>query len=79
MKASCGWEEGLAAGEAVSVEGLSSAMEESATDEEVVERVGPVCGDGGWGCGGMRSQTIHHPRLVLQVRSSSWERERVSM
>lgn len=50
-------------------------MEESAAEDEGEDRAG-----GGssvdWG---MRTQRIHHPRVVLQVRSSSWGRERVSM
>lgn len=55
----------------------SLVREESAADDGVREVVVAGC-DGvvGWG---MRSQIIHHPRLVLQVRSSSCGRERVSM
>ena len=56
---------------------LSSVRADSAADEDAEER---PCGrfEGVGGCG-MRTQTIHHPRLVLQVRSSSCGRERVSM
>jgi hypothetical protein len=52
-------------------------MVESATDEDADERAWDWW-IGVFG-GGMRTQTIHHPRLVLQVRSSSWGRGRVSM
>lgn len=52
-------------------------MVESATDEDADERAWDR-GIGVFG-GGMRTQTIHHPRLVLHVRSSSWGRGRVSM
>jgi hypothetical protein len=55
-------------------------MDERVADEDLVERgagegvslpVSCVCG--------MRTQIIHHPRLVLQVRSSSRGLERVSV
>lgn len=82
MKASCnsvwgwGWDwDGcwrVRVGEAVL---CSSLREESAAEEGVLEVVG-TCEDGL--LGGIRSQTIHHPRLVLQVRSNSCGRERVS-
>jgi len=77
-KASRGWTAGAGAVVPVSVD-------ESAADEDVVEGAaggvpgpesGPVVGSCVWG---MRTQTIHHPRLVLQVRSSSRGLERVSM
>lgn len=58
-------------------------MDDRAADEDAVERgaagvLGPESGLGPcvWG---MRTQTIHHPRLVLHVRSSSKGLERVSM
>lgn len=52
-------------------------MVDMAVDEGIDGRVeaGVVAGLEGES----RTQTIHHPRLVLQVRSSSWGRERVSV
>lgn len=51
------------------------AMDERATDEEVVDSAVGV-----WvGLCGMRTQTTHHPRWVLLVRSSSCGRDRVSV
>lgn len=57
-----------------------SAMDERAADEDVVERGAGegVCVPVSCVCG-MRTQMIHHPRLVLQVRSSSRGLERVSV
>lgn len=50
-------------------------MDERATDEEVVDRAVGV-----WvGLCGMRTQTTHHPRWVLLVRSTSCGRDRVSV
>lgn len=49
-------------------------MDDRAAEDEGEDRAGG--GDSDWG---MRIQRIHHPRVVLQVRSSSWGRERVSM
>jgi hypothetical protein len=50
-------------------------MDDRATDEEATERAVGVW-DVLWG---MRTQTTHHPRWVLLVRSSSCGRARVSV
>lgn len=64
MKASCGPGSGLGgAGDAIPVKVCSSVMDESAADEDFVERDGPGCERVLFG--GMRIQTIHHFRLVL--------------
>jgi hypothetical protein len=49
--------------------------DERATDEDAVDSEG----GSGLDCCGMRTQTTHHPRFVLLVRSSSCGLERVSM
>lgn len=49
-------------------------MDESAADEDVAEGAGE-----GVLCCGIRTQTTHHPRLVLQMRSCSRGLERVSV
>ena len=65
----------MGGGEGVAVKGSSSFVrDERATDEDVVDS------EGRWfGVCGMRTQTTHHPRLVLLVRSSSCGLGRVSV